>query len=496
MSTNPYRVLLGITASVMLTLMTASAGTAVWTGQGSDSLRCDKVGESSERPDEGWIHWVVTQASDITNPQLVLGGTGNGSFGPAFAAGGSLHFFTPYFDLDGLIATLHYDGELGANSQFVISDWCPGVVQAVEHLTVTKTVNTFYKREHYWDIDKSVETENDHELNGYPKVWLFIDGTGDERATWTVDVTYEGYDDKWHKVYGDIEIVNSGTLDALITDISDVLGGIPINIECEVEVPYLLEIGQSFTCTYSYQGYVEGNNVATVETELNPAGYTGQAPIVWGDPTNEINKTVEIKDISDLFGEDILGTVTAPNGETFTYDHDFAWEKYGADGCGSFTYENTASIVETGQEASATLKVNVQCFIYETAFAKGNDAECFIPTFSNWGWTNPLGYSQEPQKYKMELWAAAGQCDTSKGTLVGKVIVTYGGDTFNVVYKLDDPYILKEKHVYAGVDKFPHDQRGRRTVAPGQYYISLPGTGPIFVIAHGVVGIPDPKFGP
>jgi hypothetical protein len=66
---------------------------------------------------------------------------------------------------------------------------------ADEELTVSKTAVTSFTREHFWDIAKSVATENEYMHDGYPKVWLYIDGSGNEKATWTVDVTYEGFVD-------------------------------------------------------------------------------------------------------------------------------------------------------------------------------------------------------------------------------------------------------------------------------------------------------------
>ena len=42
----------------------------------------------------------------------------------------------------------------------------------------------------------------------------------------------------------------------------------------------------------------------------------------------------------------------------------------------------------------------------------------------------------------------------------------------------------------------PHDRPSNATVAPGQYYIADSLEGEIYVIAHAVVGIPDPDFGP
>jgi hypothetical protein len=86
-----------------------------WDGQGSDSLDCEKLGESPERTEDGWIHWIVTQASGITEAELVLGGSGSGKYAPT-KYGPVVEFFTPYFDVDTLTATLYYAGTLGRNS--------------------------------------------------------------------------------------------------------------------------------------------------------------------------------------------------------------------------------------------------------------------------------------------------------------------------------------------------------------------------------------------
>jgi hypothetical protein len=464
-------------------------GEISWTRQGAEAPhQCGKLGDGPWRTADGWIHWNLTQAEDVTEAKLILGGSGGGytvefpTSPRTVKTGGVIQFFTPYFDLDTLTATIQYKGTLGENSQFVISDYCPGVFD--EELTVKKTAVTSFTREHFWDIDKSVATKNGHMLNEYPKIWLYIDGRGNEKATWTVDVTYEGYEDSDWNVSGKIIIKNTGDLDAVITSVDDVLAGTAIDVDCPVTFPYTLPPSQTLKCTYDEDGYVEGINKVTVTTERKT--YTAEAPIVWGAPTTEINKTVNVKDISDLFGEVALGTVTAPNDAQFTYFKWFKWANYGADNCGDFVYDNTATIVETGQSASATLKVNVQCYIWETAYAKGAGAECFIPTFANWGWTNLIAAGTNG----MELWAGAAQCDTSKGTLVGTVDYN-GGVTINL--KPGYGYVLQSYRVYAGPTKFPLDRRGRETVAPGQYYIEDPQ---VWLIVHAVVGIPDPTFGP
>jgi len=224
-------------------------------------------------------------------------------------------------------------------------------------------------------------------------------------------------------------------------------------------------------------------------------------------PTTEVDRFVTVSDESDLFGTVDLTEGTPLDAHDyaeddvipFTYTKDFAWADYGADRCGDYTYNNEATIVETEQSASATLLVNVQCYVYETAYAKGDGASaitttCFIPTFSRWGWTNLIG----PGSYEWDLWAAAGQCDTDKGTWVGTVVVDYDEDGYvTVTFHVDAPYLLDETHVYVGTAQYPKDKKGKSTVAPGQYTNASPFNGdPVYVIAHAVVGIPDPDFGP
>lgn len=136
-----------------------------------------------------------------------------------------------------------------------------------------------------------------------------------------------------------------------------------------------------------------------------------------------------------------------------------------------------------------TIEVVETTYEWETAFAYGDgDANCFLDCgFSRWGWTNgPLGEGE----YTFELWAAAGQCDTSKGILVGSVDVTYAAGSVEVTFNVDAPYVLDETHVYAGSDMFPLDNKDDPTVAPGQYYIGDGLSGEIYVIVHAVVGIP------
>ena len=131
-----------------------------------------------------------------------------------------------------------------------------------------------------------------------------------------------------------------------------------------------------------------------------------------------------------------------------------------------------------------TVECEPEC---ETAFARGTDGNtCFSDTpeeFSRWGWTiGPLSNGD----YTYDVWAAAGQCDTSKGELVGTVDVSYSGGIVTVTYNIDSAYTVEETHTYAGNAMFP-TKNGEPTVAPGQYSIAENLDGEIYVIAHAVV---------
>ena len=156
----------------------------------------------------------------------------------------------------------------------------------------------------------------------------------------------------------------------------------------------------------------------------------------------------------------------------------------------------------------------------ETAFAyDGDQSGCFqnfsefIDNPSRWGWTNgpyPNG------TYSFQIYSGAGQCDITKGQLVGKLELKYTGSTVTATYTLSGtnpktgiPYSLKEVHLYLGNDFFPKiksgAQAGEFTIAPGKFPYKAADlsdqtytftinnvTGDIYVIAHAVVdGFPQ-----
>lgn len=138
----------------------------------------------------------------------------------------------------------------------------------------------------------------------------------------------------------------------------------------------------------------------------------------------------------------------------------------------------------------------------ETMFARGADGMCFIDDdaqkFNRWGWTNPI---EDGFDDSLEIWAAAGQCDTEKGTLVGYLHVSYMEGELTAEYEMMDGFYMNETHFYVGSEKYPMmTQNEKYTVAPGQYpwahdlnydkndtYTVDGLSGGVYLIAHGVV---------
>jgi hypothetical protein len=113
------------------------------------------------------------------------------------------------------------------------------------------------------------------------------------------------------------------------------------------------------------------------------------------------------------------------------------------------------------------------CYDHETAFAfDGDQSGCFqnYPEYldnpNRWGWTNG---PYAPGTYTWDVYARAGQCDLSKGTLVGTAILDYDGTTATVTYNLTGGWILETTHAYVGCEEFARNKQGEFTLAPGQY---------------------------
>ena len=336
--------------AMLLTIVTIGSASSVaacpsytenWDGRGLDSENCGLVCTSPERTVEGWIHWVFSTKGDSTDAQLVLGGTGSGTYSPGEPlVAGVWHFYTPYFDLSGLTATIYlFGGAPGPGGGLVISDFCPGIDYG--KLTVTKTAQTFYTRTYQWTIDKSV----------VPGEWNLFKGDSGT-SQYTVAVTKTGYIDSAWRVEGSITIHNPTSWPARITAVSDVISGVgAATVNLGVSLPYVLPAGSTLTASY-WANLPDGTNrvnTATVSTTKDctyrVGGGSGIADVIFGAPTTKVNDTINVSDTNG-------GSWQFSDTGSVTYTETFIC---GVD-CG--THTNTVTITETGQHDSATVTVN------------------------------------------------------------------------------------------------------------------------------------------
>lgn len=139
----------------------------------------------------------------------------------------------------------------------------------------------------------------------------------------------------------------------------------------------------------------------------------------------------------------------------------------------------------------------------ETAFASGDT--CFLDIdedndgkgdFNRWGWTlGPLSAGS----YLFDIYAGAGQCDTTKGTFAGTLTLNYDGSVATVIYDMAGGFTMDETQLYVGNEILARDVNGEYTVAPGQYgnihdltdagsdiFVIENLSGDIYVVAHSV----------
>ncbi|MES1240419.1 MAG: hypothetical protein ABUT39_02265 [Acidobacteriota bacterium] len=204
---------------------------------------------------------------------------------------------------------------------------------------VAKDARTSFTRTWQWRIDKSVS----------PAQWqLFVGDQGTSR--YTVAVERSGFIDSAWAVAGTIRIYNPAPMTATIHSVADVVSGnIPAAVDCGVTFPYALGGGQTLECSYQ-TALPDGSgrtNTATAATTGPVGGGSGSAAVAFGDPTTQVNASVHVGDTNG-------GAWAFGNSGSVSYDRTFACNgDAGAHG-------NTATILETGQSASAS--VSVQCY--------------------------------------------------------------------------------------------------------------------------------------
>jgi hypothetical protein len=234
-------------------------------------------------------------------------------------------------------------------------------VKRYPFVEVEKTAVAEFTRTFGWTIDKTVD----------PAEWdLFEGDTGTSEYTVTVDK--DAGTDTDPAVSGTITITNTSDRDAIITSVTDEISGGPTagDVDCGAGVtfPYELDEGDTLVCTYTADlpDATDQTNTATV-TLAEGTVFTGEADVDFGDPTTVVNDTINVDD-----------SVEGDLGE-FSDDGSASYETTFACDADEGTHENTATIVETDQTASASVTVNC----YDLAVTKDAD-ESFTRTYE---WT-------------------------------------------------------------------------------------------------------------
>ena len=210
-------------------------------------------------------------------------------------------------------------------------------VKQYPYVAVTKTATTSLTRTYDWTISKSVT----------PATWdLFTGDSGTSAYTVAVDKT--GSSDSGWAVSGTITIENTSEADAVIDSVTDVISGVgTVVASCGVTFPYTLDEGDDLSCTYSspLPDGTSRTNTATVELDYGGL-FTATAPVSFASPTiTEVNGTVNVSDTV----QGALGS--ASDDKTWNYDRTFTCN--GDAG----KHDNTATITQTGQTASASVTV-------------------------------------------------------------------------------------------------------------------------------------------
>jgi hypothetical protein len=215
----------------------------------------------------------------------------------------------------------------------------------VYSLDVEKTLSTSFTRTYNWSIDKSADADELHLGVGETAV-----------VNYTVVVDSTGPADSDCAVMGNITITNPAPIDAVITNITDVVSpDIAANITDNPTFPYTLEAGKNLTVHYTAdlpdassranfamamrQAYDYYYNGTAIESLLS-SGYGTYVPFDFtGATITEVDKEVNVTDTyTGLLGSLTYGVDSLP--ATFKYSRTIG--PYGA--IGTYYVDNTASV--------------------------------------------------------------------------------------------------------------------------------------------------------
>lgn len=291
----------------------------------------------------------------------------------------------------------------GFNGQGAAAAAAAGSSQQAGRLTVTLTAQADWTRTSVWSIRTSVR----------PSTWtLAFDDQAVSR--FTVRLKKTGQKISAWTVSGVVHIENQTQSPATVTDVTEIVspGSRWVNTSCPVELPAVLQPGQSLDCPYTVKlslpvkllsmpqrGQrldcppmarlalpVNGISRVKVKTSGPVAGSNADARFSFCGPAHEVNASVQVS-----AGGQTYGPYTED--ASFNYDRIYSCADSGA------PQVETATIVETGQSSQAA--VQIKCPIgpgvgYETTYHTYQDG-------SGWAVKGTLDIHQETLR---DMWVA------------------------------------------------------------------------------------------
>ena len=299
----------------------------------------------------------ATATNDVTTASITFNwptdGTSKTVVVPDLAAGS-------YYVTEDSATGWTYDASNSTPQTTITLPSCGGnVVIANKHqaqdLTVSKTAIATYSRKYDWSITKNVDKTT-------------VDTTAGSNATfnYTVGVTQTGIEDSNWQVAGVISVTNpNAAQDFTGVNVSDLIdnGG-----NCAVDsfggtVPAGQTVSLNYVCSYtSAPSVLSGINTGSATWSATAMGSpdgsaSGTATYVFGAPSTLVNQTITVQDTFNGTTT-TLGTVTATNppaapaGASFQYSHTVPAPRGTCT-----TFNNTATIVQTGQTAGRSVQV-------------------------------------------------------------------------------------------------------------------------------------------
>jgi hypothetical protein len=130
----------------------------------------------------------------------------------------------------------------------------------------------------------------------------------------------------------------------------------------------------------------------------------------------------------------------------------------------------------------------VEC---ETAFAFGDKELWDITDTNRWGWQITVNLEDD---ITTEIYAGAGQNDTTKGTHVGNLHISYVSGSLTVEYEMFEDFTMTEYHLYVGSKdtttaspgEFPYTNDNLGGITSESFDILISGQ-KIYIVAHAVV---------